>query len=132
MRSLIVAFNAFLVVVLTLTPRPIQTTLPPVPAGRLFLPLVQNAAPPPPSPPVISALHYDGYLTDEPDEAFQLYNPLDVPVSLSGWRVSDGTRRAVFPDGIMLGPGARLWCAARCGGLSDGLRPSRGLRVCDR
>jgi hypothetical protein len=61
---------------------------------------------------MISALLYDGYLAGEPDEAFQLYNPGARPVDLAGWRVSDGTRSAVFPPGLALAPGQRLWCAS--------------------
>ena len=38
-------------------------------------------------PLLISALYYDTYITGEPDEAFQVYNPFPAPVSLAGWKV---------------------------------------------
>jgi hypothetical protein len=60
---------------------------------------------------LISALYYDGYLADEPDEAFQVYNPDGAPVLLAGWRVTDGTRVAVFPPELWIGPHGYLWCA---------------------
>ncbi len=75
----------------------------------VYLPLLQGGAAPPSIQ--ISALYYDTYLTGEPDEAFQLYNPLARPVSLVGWQVTAGSRTVVFPAGMELPPRARLWCA---------------------
>ena len=53
-------------------------------------------------PLLISALYYDTYRTGEPDEAFQLYNPLETAVDLEAWQVSDRSRTASFPAGINL------------------------------
>jgi cardiolipin synthase len=38
---------------------------------------------------LINAIYYDTYLTDEPDEAFQLINVAGVPINLNGWTVTD-------------------------------------------
>ncbi len=84
---------------------------PPTPAPRLYLPLITQQAWFGPPPLLISALYYDTYLTDEPDEAFQIYNPLRVPVPLGGWRFIAGTRAVTFPEGMTLPPLSRLWCA---------------------
>ncbi len=84
---------------------------PPTPAPQLYLPLITRHAWFGPPPLLISALYYDTYLTDEPDEAFQIYNPLRAPVPLRGWRFTGGTRTVTFPDGMMLPPLSRLWCA---------------------
>ena len=68
----------------------------------------------PPAPPLlISALYYDTYVTGEPDEAFQIYNPLAVTVSLAGWKVTAGARTVTFPPGITLHANTRLWCARK-------------------
>jgi len=74
-----------------------------------YLPLLHGGTAP--LPIQISALYYDTYLTGEPDEAFQLYNPLPRPVSLAGWRVTAGSRTVIFPSGIEIAPHAQLWCA---------------------
>jgi phosphatidylserine/phosphatidylglycerophosphate/cardiolipin synthase-like enzyme len=75
-----------------------------------YLPLVHQSLPVAP-PLLISALYYDTYITGEPDEAFQLYNPLAWPVSLDGWRVSSGTRTVMFPPGLALAAHGKIWCA---------------------
>ena len=62
-------------------------------------------------PLLISAVHYDSYLTGEPDEAFQLYNPLDNPVPLEGWQVDDGRHRVAFGPGASLPAQETIWCA---------------------
>ena len=79
----------------------------------IYLPLVgRNFCTGDPSP-LISALYYDTYLTGEPDEAFQIYNPLPSTVSLAGWKVTAGTRTAMFPPGITLNGNTKLWCARK-------------------
>jgi phosphatidylserine/phosphatidylglycerophosphate/cardiolipin synthase-like enzyme len=116
-RAITLVFCAILATYPVLPGRPGSGPVPPErgesvhAASSLFLPLVQNEAIPDPPPLLVSALYYDGYLTDEPDEAFRIYNPSRASIPLAGWRVSDGTREAVFPDGTILGPGASLWCA---------------------
>ena len=76
-----------------------------------YLPLIAHNAWSGPAPLLISALFYDTYLTDEPDEAFQIYNPTGAPVSLAGWQLSSGSRTVTFPADMMLAAHARLWCA---------------------
>lgn len=76
------------------------------PAGHaIFLPLAAS------SHPVvrISALHYDTQVSDEPDEAFQLWNVSNQPANLAGYQVSDGRRTVVFPA-LTLPAGSGLWC----------------------
>jgi hypothetical protein len=109
-RAFTTIFGAFLLI-LTALPHPPAGDAFPRSQARLFLPLVVREVATEPRSLLISALHYDGYLAEEPDEAFQITNPLAVGVSLAGWRVTDGSRRAVFPTGLTLGPGDRLWCA---------------------
>ena len=62
---------------------------------------------------LISALYYDTYIANEPDEAFQIYNPLPSTVSLAAWKVTAGTRTVTFPPGITLNANAKLWCARK-------------------
>ncbi len=97
---------------------------PPAPP-RVYLPLVLRHHYSGNPPLLISALYYDTYLTGEPDEAFQLYNPLPWPVNLAGWQMSDGRRAVVFPAHLDLEAQGRLWCARRAVSftLSFGFKP---------
>ena len=83
----------------------------------LYLPLVGRHFYTGEPPLLVSALYYDTYLTGEPDEAFQLYNPLPSSVSLAGWTVttktSTSSRTVIFPAGISLDGNAKLWCARK-------------------
>ena len=79
----------------------------------VYLPLVGRNFYTGDPPLLISALYYDTYITDEPDEAFQIYNPLPSAVSLAGWKVTAGTRTVTFPPGITLNANAKLWCARK-------------------
>ncbi len=82
----------------------------PPPPAMSYLPLIVVAQQSARSDVLISAFYYDTYLTNEPDEAIQLWN-LGVSLrSLLGWRVSDGSRTATLPD-LRLAPGRFLWCA---------------------
>jgi cardiolipin synthase A/B len=71
---------------------------------------------PTPYPPgdshlLITEVYYNGYLTDEPEEFVRLHNPTLQEVSLAGWSVSDGRRKAVFGAGAVLEPGASVYVA---------------------
>lgn len=66
---------------------------------------------PPVSPLLISAVLYDGIVTGEADEAFQIYNASEFAVDLRGWEVQSGTRRAAFPPGFSLDAHGTLWCS---------------------
>lgn len=79
----------------------------------LHLPLLGRDFYPHPPPLLLSALYYDTTLTNEPDEAFQIYNPFNRAVALEGWRLTDGRRSLVFPAGISVSAGGWLWCARR-------------------
>lgn len=59
----------------------------------------------------ISALIYDGILSGEADEGFELHNPAGFAVPLAGWRVSNGGRTVVFGAELALSGGGSLWCA---------------------
>lgn len=76
------------------------------PPQRTYLPLIQSPTP----TLLIAALHYDGIISGEPDEAFQLYNPQNLPVMLAGWQLRAGTRTVTFPAPMTLSPRATLWC----------------------
>ncbi len=90
-----------------------------------FLPLAGKGYRIAPSPLLISALYYDTFQTGEPDEAFQLYNPEQTDVRLTGWSVTDGRHTLTFPDGMNIRPHARLWCARRADSftLAFGMKP---------
>ncbi|MGE5602286.1 MAG: phospholipase D-like domain-containing protein [Nitrososphaerales archaeon] len=78
---------------------------------RVHLPIITGrGAIPSVSPPLISGLLYDGIVTGEADEAFQLYNPNDFGVDLEGWQVQSGSRRVAFPAGLSLAAQSSLWC----------------------
>ena len=104
-----------------------QTPTPP--HADLSSPGRQSASTPATPPLLISALYYDTYITGEPDEAFQIYNPLAVTVSLAGWKVTAGTRTVTFPAGITLNANARLWCARKASRLSADVRRVARMRV---
>ncbi len=95
------------------------------PTLRCYLPLIAHFAHEEPAPLLISALYYDTYRVGEPDEAFQIYNPLPWPVSLEGWQVSDGRRTVRFGLELMLPAKRKLWCARRAVSftLSFGFKP---------
>jgi hypothetical protein len=57
----------------------------------------------------LAALYYDSETTNEPDEAFRLWNISDDPVDLAGYGVGDGRRTVTFPS-MMLAAGTGLWC----------------------
>ena len=82
----------------------------PPPPAATYLPLVVTAQQAARPDVLISAIYYDTYLTNEPDEAIQLWNAGASPRSLQGWRVSDGSRTATLPD-LWLASGRFLWCA---------------------
>jgi cardiolipin synthase A/B len=64
----------------------------------------------PPRSVLISAFLYDGYITGDKDEAFQLYNFGPDAIDLEGWRLTNGSRSVTFPPGIRLQAHATLWC----------------------
>lgn len=59
----------------------------------------------------LSALLFDGYETNDLDEAVQLANTGVVTIDLGGWQLSDGTETGVIPAGLLLPPGGRVWVA---------------------
>ncbi|MEW5986590.1 MAG: lamin tail domain-containing protein [Chloroflexota bacterium] len=69
--------------------------------------------PPPPleANVVIEAVLYDGYETNDADEAVQLRSLAEAVVDLSGWRLSDGSSEAIFPAGATLAAGEAIWLA---------------------
>ena len=91
----------------------------------VYLPLVSGGFATDSTSPLISALYYDTYVSGEPDEAFQIYNPASLPVRLDGWQITDGTRILVFPDEFWLPAHAKLWCARQAAAflLTFGLAP---------
>lgn len=76
------------------------------PSHTVYLPLAANHH------PVwrLAALYYDGLITNEPDEAFQLWNISNHAASLAGYTLSDGRRTVTFPA-LLVPPGAAVWCA---------------------
>lgn len=74
---------------------------------RAYLPVISGGDAP---AILIAAIYPDTYVPYEPDEAIQLWNAGSVPVNLSGWRLSDGTREAILPP-ITVPAGGYVWCA---------------------
>ena len=118
----------FLVVLATVSPATAETQSP-VPSHTVYLPLVGRNFYTGEPPLLISALYYDTYVSDEPDEAFQIYNPLPALVPLAGWKVTSGTRTVVFPQGITLNGNAKLWCARKTVDFRADVRHGTRLRV---
>ncbi len=58
---------------------------------------------------LISAVYYDTYLPNEPDEAFRLTNVSASAVDLTSWTVTDGEGTITLTG--TLSPGASLWVA---------------------
>ncbi len=73
--------TALLAAVFLFTPPPGGTAATPAPT---YLPLVGNGIVTTPPPLLISALYYDTYLANEPDETFQLFNPSARAAALGG------------------------------------------------
>lgn len=73
---------------------------------HVYLPLLLRQ----PRPLLIAALHYDGIITGEPDEAFQLYNPNEFTVYLDGWQLRSGSRSVTFPPGQSISARTTFWC----------------------
>ena len=67
----------FLLLLATVSPTSAETQSPD-PPHTVYLPLVGRNFYTGEPPLLISALYYDTYITGEPDEAFQIYNPLPV------------------------------------------------------
>ena len=75
----------FLLLLATVSPTTAETQSPD-PPHTVYLPLVGRNFYIGDPPLLISALYYDTYIAGEPDEAFQIYNPLATAVSLAGWQ----------------------------------------------
>ncbi len=103
--------NVLIAVTLVVSPLRLVADGPPGLEPVVYLPLVMRNTWSQPPPLLIAALYYDTYLADEPDEAFQLFNPTGVPAPLDGWQLSSAGRTVTFPAGMMLAAHARLWCA---------------------
>lgn len=78
------------------------------PPSTIRLPLIPNSQT---KAVLISALFYDGFVSGEADEAFQIFNPNAFSVSLEGWQVASGSRVTTFAGGLALAPHGSLWCA---------------------
>ena len=100
----------FVLLLATASPTTAKTQAPD-PPHTVYLPLAGRNFYTGQPPLLIAALLYDTYITGEPDEAFQIYNPLPVTVSLADWKVTAGARTVTFPAGITLNANAKLWCA---------------------
>ncbi|MAU01552.1 MAG: hypothetical protein CL608_30815 [Anaerolineaceae bacterium] len=62
---------------------------------------------------LIDAVYYDGFETNDPDEAVRLINVSGTAVDISNWRLNDGedTSFATVPGGITLAAGETIWLA---------------------
>ena len=96
------------------------------PPRRVYLPLIGRSFRTGDPPLLLSALYYDTYLSGEPDEAFQVYNPLSAAASLAGWKVTVGSRTVAFPNGMALDAQTKLWCARKAVSftLTFGFKPA--------
>ena len=117
--------NILLCVLLVIFPSIPASGHPGGPPKPVYLPLIGSHFYPGPPPLLIFALYYDTYIANEPDEAFQVYNPLSIAVPLAGWRVTSGSRTVTFPAGITLHGNAKLWCARKAADftLTFGAKP---------
>ena len=59
---------------------------------------------------LIAAAYYDGYQTNDMDEAVQLVNVGATPVHLTGWQLATASKGAALPT-TTLAPGQSLWIA---------------------
>lgn len=94
------------------------------PPRRVYLPVIHR---PPSGRPLLAAAHIDSALSGEADEAILLWHRGDgAAVDLAGWTLEANGRRATFPPGLVLAPGARLWCAAQAAAfrLTFGVTPA--------
>ncbi len=62
-------------------------------------------------PPKLTAVYYDPYLTNEPEESFRLRNGLTTDADISGWIATDGEGSATFPSGATIPAGKSIWVA---------------------
>jgi cardiolipin synthase len=68
---------------------------------------------------LITAVYYDTYLTDEPDEAFRLMNVGGAVVDLSGWTVTDGPSEGTITLQGSLAQGGSIWIAREAASFSQ-------------
>ncbi len=61
---------------------------------------------------LITAVYYDTYLTDEPDEAFRLMNVGASTVDLTNWTVSDGEGTVTLTGSLAAGDSIWIACEA--------------------
>lgn len=106
LRRLVVAVAAALIFSLPSASLPSTLAQPPDPPRRVWLPLIAGS---PVRPLLISAFVYDGVVSGDKDEAFQIYNPNAFPVDLAGWQLRSGARLAAFPA-LSIPPMGRIWC----------------------
>jgi phosphatidylserine/phosphatidylglycerophosphate/cardiolipin synthase-like enzyme len=81
---------------------------------------------------LISAVLYDGYQTDDPDEAVQLINVGTAPVDLAGWELCKDTVSGLSCRALpasVLSPSHRMWLARDAASftLSFGFAPDHEL-----
>ncbi|MFZ1401427.1 MAG: lamin tail domain-containing protein [Candidatus Promineifilaceae bacterium] len=60
---------------------------------------------------LINAVYYDGFATNDTDEAVQLINVSGTAVDLSNWQLTDNSSTATLPGGVSLGPNETVWLA---------------------
>jgi cardiolipin synthase A/B len=106
LRRLVVALAAALAFALPLAPLSPARGQEVPPLHRTWLPVVTTSTP---QPLLISAFVYDGFVSGDKDEGFQLYNGNPFAVDLKGWQMRSGSRTGTFP-GLSIPPRGTIWC----------------------
>jgi len=79
--------------------------------------------------PLLAEVYYRGYESGGRDQYVRVANPTAGAVDISGWRLSDGRREAVFPAGAVLPAAGSLWVArsARAFLVEQGFAPDYAI-----
>ncbi len=58
---------------------------------------------------LVTAVYFDPFVTGEASEAIQIQNISASPISIAGWKFSDGEGTVTFPNGAALNASEKIW-----------------------
>jgi phosphatidylserine/phosphatidylglycerophosphate/cardiolipin synthase-like enzyme len=61
--------------------------------------------------PIITEVYYDTYLSYDPDEYIRLYNPLQNPIDISNWQITDLENITIIPNNTFLDSNTSIYIA---------------------
>jgi len=80
---------------------------------------------------LITAVYYDTYAYDQPDEAFRLMNVSSTAVNLSGWTITDGSTEGTITLQDLLAPADSIWIACEAAAFAGEFGFNPDYEYCD-